>query len=88
MDLLFFGLFGNHKHSEDGTHCRYRGIQNKVRFVEREGRLHIYIQGPYATEIGFEIEDLQFMEFVPSKKKVVTYSEQSREDLVERILAS
>ena len=84
----FFGCFGSHKHSEDGTRCRYRGIRNKVRFVERDGDTHMYIQGPYATDVGFEIRDLQFVEFVPSEKEVITYSEQSREGLVERVLDS
>ena len=80
------GLFGHHRHSTNGAHCRYRGVRNKVRFVERDGFTHIYIQGPYATEIGFEIEKLPFNQFSPSRGQVVTFSQESRESLVDRVL--
>ena len=82
------GLFGNHKNNADNTRSRYRGIRGKVRFVEREGITNIYIQGPYATEIGFEIQDLPFVEFKPSKNQVITFSEEKWEDLVARVLDS
>lgn len=82
------GLIGHHRHSANGVHCRYRGVRNKVRFVERDGFTHIYVQGPYATEIGFEIEKLPFIQFSPSRGQVVTFSQESRESLVERVLDS
>ena len=81
-----FRIMGNHKHSEAGGHCRYRGIRNKVRFVNKGGVTHVYVHGPYATDMGFKIEDLSFVEFSPSKQQVVTFSEESREDLVAKVL--
>ena len=84
----FLGVVGHHKHCADNSHCRYRGVRNKVRFLERGGVIHIYIQGPYTTEIGFEIEVLPFVQFLPSKQQVVEFSQDSREDLVDRVLDS
>jgi len=73
-------FLGYHIHSEDDKYCQYRGIKNKVKFVQDGKNTCIYIYGPHATEIGKEIEDLPFVEFSPSKEQVIYY------DLEDRIL--
>lgn len=69
----FLRFLGHHNHSKDDIHCRYRGIRNKVRFVREGETTHIYVNGPYATEIGQAIEDIPFVQYDPSKECVISY---------------
>ncbi len=72
------GIAGHHSHNQDNTHGRYRGIRNKVRFIQDHDDISIYIRGPRATEIGQEIEGLPFVQFSPSKEEIVRYDLESR----------
>ena len=72
------GMLGHHKHSEDDRDWRYRGISNKVRFVQQNGETRIYIRGPYAYEIAQEIEKLHFAQFVPDKETAIFYDLESK----------